>query len=68
MYCILCGRICDYEPGGFCTDCILLISQNNLRVAILSLLDEAAEFCPVHLRERIEKVLDYSKSSFAISL
>jgi hypothetical protein len=64
MLCILCGRICDYEAGGFCVECLGILQRNNQRVMFLALLAEAAEFCPVHLQVRIEKVLETIKPPF----
>ena len=64
MICYLCGRICDTNVYGLCVDCIALIRRNNERVEMLSLLNEAQEFCPLPLRERIEKILERIKPPF----
>lgn len=66
MLCILCGRICDYDAGGFCLECVDLLNRNNQKVALLALLAEAAQYCPVHVRERIEKILGIIKVPFEI--
>ncbi len=68
MFCILCGRVADYHPGGFCSECVELLKRNNERVMFLAILTEAAEFCPVHLRERIEKILDTIKPPFTTQI
>jgi hypothetical protein len=67
MLCILCGRICDHNPTGFCCECTDILAHNNQKVALLSLLAEAAEHCPVRLREKIEKVLETVKVPFKVS-
>ena len=66
MLCILCGRICDHDASGFCIECIEILSRNNQKVALLALLAEVAEFCPVHLRVRIEVVLEKVKPPFTV--
>lgn len=38
-------------------ECAREVKENNEKVHLLALLSEALEFCPVHLRERIEAVL-----------
>jgi hypothetical protein len=68
MLCLLCGRICDYHPSGFCQDCTELLTRNNQKVALLALLAEAAIHCPVHLQERIEKVLGLVKVPFEVKV
>jgi hypothetical protein len=57
MLCYICGRICDLDKSGLCVECQRELAQNNEHVMILSLLNEAQEFYPVYLREKIEKVL-----------
>jgi hypothetical protein len=57
MKCYLCGRFCDKAADGLCPECIQRMNDNNQRVHILGLLKQAAQFCPVRLREEIEKVI-----------
>lgn len=57
MLCFICGRICDVTPSGLCVECTREVNANNEKVHLLTLLNEALEFCPVYLRERIEAVL-----------
>jgi len=58
MFCIYCGRICDYNPTHACHVCAREVSDNNERVFILSLLLEAYQYIPeIKLREKIEFVL-----------
>ena len=58
MFCIYCGRICDYNPTHTCHVCAREVSDNNDRVFILSLLLEAYQYIPeIKLREKIEFVL-----------
>jgi hypothetical protein len=57
MKCYLCGRFCDKAADGLCPECIQRMNDNNQRVHILGLLKQAEQFCPVRLREEIEKVI-----------
>ena len=56
--CILCGKLCDYSPTGFCVNCLTAVNRTNERVMLLSLLKEAAHHCPVGLQRKIEAVLE----------
>jgi hypothetical protein len=57
MKCYLCGRMCDHNIYGLCRECLENMWKNNDLVHILGLLKQAAVFCPVWLRKRIEKVI-----------
>lgn len=58
MFCIFCGRICDFDASQFCCECRERLERNDRAVYILSLLNEAyIEVRSVRLREKIEKVL-----------
>jgi len=64
MYCYLCGWIDDWHETGLCSLCRRLLARNNERVTALALLTEAQQYCPLELRVRIEKLLDYIKPPF----
>jgi hypothetical protein len=58
MYCVYCGRICDYHPSHYCIDCMIHARQNDRMVYILSLLKEAYAYVDnIQLREKIEKIV-----------
>jgi hypothetical protein len=57
MICYLCGRFCDKAADGLCAECIERMNDNNRHAYMLALLKQAAQFCPVRLREEIEKVI-----------
>lgn len=58
MYCIYCGRICDFHPSRLCIECRERIEKNNERVYLMSLLVEAIQFITdIQLLEKIEKVV-----------
>ena len=57
MLCYICGRICDKTESGLCAECQRELAQNNERIMLLALLNEAQMFCPLALQNRIEDVL-----------
>jgi hypothetical protein len=66
MLCYICGRICDKKENGLCDECEHEMALNNERVMILSLLNDAQEYCPVWLREQIEGVLGRAKKKVPV--
>lgn len=58
MFCVICGGICDYHTSRMCEGCRKTTAEYNARVEAYSLLRLAEEYCPVHLREKIERFWD----------
>jgi hypothetical protein len=58
MYCIYCGRICDYHDSRTCNECRAEIARNNERVYLIILLLEAYPYISsIPLREKIEALI-----------
>ena len=58
MFCIYCGRVCDFDESHVCQWCKIKIAKNNDKVKIFSLLAEAYPYVTdIKLRERIEAVI-----------
>ncbi len=59
VYCLMCHRLLDYRPCGFCLDCEKEINVNNERVYHLSLLKYVyKDTRSIWIRQKIEKVLE----------
>ncbi len=58
MYCIYCGRLCDYHETHSCLPCRIKIARNNERVYFITLLLEAYRYIkPLLLRGKIEAII-----------
>lgn len=59
VYCLMCHRLLDFRPCGFCHECERNINTNNERVYYLSLLKYVyKDIRSIWVREKIEKVLE----------
>jgi len=59
MYCIMCGRLGDYHPSGYCIHCRRELDRRNRHDYALSLLKDSYPYVPkVKLREKIEEFME----------
>ena len=68
MLCYICGRLCDKRESGLCEECQRELAQNNEKVMLLALLNEAQKFCPLELQNRIEDYLIHVTAAQRIRL
>jgi len=58
VYCVYCGRLCDFDETHTCEDCKIRIAKINERVYLICLLSEAYAYIPdISLREKIEAII-----------
>lgn len=58
MYCIYCGRLCDFQDDYTCKECKERITRVNQRVYIISLLAECYPYIPdIALRIKVEAII-----------
>ena len=57
MYCIYCGRLCDFDESHGCEECRQKVNAVSERVCLISVLKEAYPQVDGWLKRKIDRIL-----------